>query len=287
MNAPLQDDPVLALAADNYLERLVSVIQDLRSAVIAYSGGVDSTLLLHAAKRSGIPFLAVTAFSEIMPEKELHEASQLARDLGVAHRVIHTEELSDPAFVVNSQDRCFRCKDVRLGLMKALAREEGFESLADGSNADDFSEWRPGLKALRLHGVRSPLKEAGLTKEAVRNLARRIGIPVWAKPSSPCLCTRIPFGSQITRERLGMIGDAEDFLKSLGFQDVRVRAHDDLARIEVDRKRIADICEHDVRESVARHLRNLGFVHVAIDLQGRRTGSLNPAGTQPTQLYHE
>ncbi len=256
-------------------QKLLSILHDIESAVLAFSGGVDSTFLLKALKESGIRTLAVTAYSETMPAAELESAVTLAKIVDVTHRVIMTDEMSNPDFIRNPRDRCFYCKDELFSRLAAIARAEEYRFVIDGSNKDDLADWRPGSQAAARHGVRSPLLEAGLSKDEIRALSRKMGLPTWSKPASPCLSSRFPYGIQITKDGLKRVEHAEAFLKGLGFGDLRVRSHNDMARIEVDPGELSRFFDSEMRESVVKELKKLGFKYVSIDLEGFRSGKLN------------
>ncbi len=257
------------------LEKLLSILKDMQSAVIAFSGGVDSTFLLKAAGEAGIPHLAVTAFSETMPASELKFAGEVAQLITARHTVIKTRELDDPRFTSNPRDRCYYCKDELFTRLSEIAAAEGYRFVADGSNCDDLSDWRPGRQAAVQHGVRSPLVEASLSKREIRELSKQIGLPTWEKPASPCLSSRVPYGTEITRDALRRIELSEEFLKGLGFGELRVRSHNDTARIEVSGESIGRFLGKDTRESVVKRLKELGFRYISIDLEGFRSGRLN------------
>jgi uncharacterized protein len=242
--------------------------------VVAYSGGTDSTLLLRVAHDElGEDAIAVTAVSPSTPADELQEATAMAREIRSQHLVVHSDELQDPNYTANSPDRCYHCKYLRFDGLRELAREKGFTYVADGSNLDDLGDHRPGIRASRELGVRSPLKEAGLTKADVRALSRTLGLPTWDKPSGACLASRIPYGTPITSERLKQIDDAERFVRSLGISQVRVRLHGDIARIEVEARDLRILVQN--RSDLVLELRRLGFSYVTVDLEGYRTGSMN------------
>lgn len=260
--------------AEGKLARLKTLLMGLESAVVAFSGGVDSTFLLRTAVEVlGERVLAVTAVSETYLPGELEEARAMAVLLGVPHRVIHTAELENPAFVANPPDRCYHCKKELFSHLWHLARREGYRWVLDGSNCDDLQDYRPGRRAGQELGVRSPLCEAGLGKEDIRLLSRRMGLPTWDKPALACLSSRIPYGQPLTRERLSQVAEAERYLLAAGFRQVRVRHHGDIARVEVNEDHF-DRAVALRREIVAR-LRDLGFTYVTLDLQGYRPGSLN------------
>ncbi len=261
---------------DKY-KKLRSIIIELESVVLAFSGGVDSTLLAKAIKDSGIKCLLVTAFSETMPESELRHATQMAVNINIPHLVIKTDELANPLYTANTVDRCFYCKDELYGRLRDIAESSGYKHVIDGSNADDISDWRPGMKAAKLHNVRSPLMEAGLTKNEIRDLSSQLGLPTWSKPSSPCLSSRFPYGVEITREALGIVDKAEAFLKNYGFIEVRVRYYRTLASIEVREDDFSRLLEGHFRESLVEYFKSLGFKHVALDMEGFRSGKLNDA----------
>jgi uncharacterized protein len=257
-------------------EHLKALLHEMKPAVLAYSGGVDSSLLLRAASEvMGPGLIAVTAVSETFPAGELQPAKDFARFLGVTHRILHTQELDSEAFVQNSPDRCYFCKKELFQKLRMLAGTEGISFVIEGSNTDDLNDHRPGRRAAEEHAVRSPLVDAGLSKTEVRELARGLELPVWDKPSLACLSSRIPYGTRITPAILKAVQSAEDHLRAHGFRQVRVRHHGDTARIEVDRPDFARLLSSDVAERITAALKEIGYTYVCLDLAGYRTGSMN------------
>jgi uncharacterized protein len=254
---------------------LLSSLREAQSAVLAFSGGVDSSFLLKAMKISGMKALAVTADSETVPRRELTRASSFAVETGVEQLVIRTKELSNSAYADNPPDRCFFCKDELFSRMRAIAEEKAYSYVFDGSNADDLGDYRPGRRAAELHGVRSPLAECGFSKNEIREMSRELGMHGWDRPASPCLSSRFPYGSRITAEALRRVEKAEDFLQTLGVRELRVRDCGDTARIEADEEGMRLLLAPDKRMLVTETLKSFGYVFVSIDLEGYRTGSLN------------
>ncbi len=257
-------------------DHLKALLRDMQCAVLAYSGGVDSSLLLRAAAEvMGPRLVAVTAVSETYPDSELLSAKEFARPLGVTHRILRTEELASEDFVRNAPDRCYHCKKELFEKLKRIADREGIAVVIEGSNTDDLADYRPGRKAAQEFSVRSPLVEAGLSKAEVRELARMLNLPVWNKPSLACLSSRIPYGTRITSGILRTIQVAEDHMHTLGFRQVRVRHHGETARIEIDRAEFERLLNDEVAGRITATLKSLGYTYVCLDLEGYRTGSMN------------
>lgn len=269
-------DGIAPVLGEKY-ERLKSIVGGLGGCVIGFSGGVDSTFLFRvAAEVLGERALAVTATSETYPERELREAGELALSIGGRHRVIVSEELDIPEFQDNPRDRCYYCKRELFGKLRAIADEEGLPHVLDGTNLDDRGDHRPGRRAAAEIGVRSPLEEAGFSKDDIRELSRLLDLPTWDKPAFACLSSRFPYGTAITAERVRQVGQAEEALRALGFRTLRVRYHGDVARLELGREEF-EAAAGALREETLRCVREAGFTYVAVDLQGYRTGAMNEA----------
>jgi uncharacterized protein len=258
-------------------QKLLELLREMGGCVIGFSGGVDSTFLFAvAAQVFGERALAVTATSETYPERELREAKQLAAKIGGRHRVIVSEELDIPGFADNPKDRCYLCKKELFTKLRQVAEEEGLPCVADGSNVDDRGDYRPGRRAAKELGVRSPLEEAGLCKADIRAISKAMALATWDKPSFACLSSRFPFGTKITRETLSVVGRAEEALRGLGLRTLRVRHHGDVARLELGPDEFRQVV-NGLREEVIRRVKQAGYTFVALDLQGYRTGSMNEA----------
>jgi pyridinium-3,5-biscarboxylic acid mononucleotide sulfurtransferase len=259
-------------------DALHDLLADLPGLIVAYSGGVDSAYLAYAATLAlGERALCITADSPSYPDRHRTMALTLARDFGFRHEFVRTDETSRADYRANPANRCYFCKHELYTHLRAVARERGIPAIADGSNADDRGDYRPGRQAAREFGVLSPLDEVGLTKDEIRALSRDAGLPTWDEPASACLSSRIPYFSEVTEDKLRMIERAEDVLRGLGFRVCRVRHHDTIARLEIGRDEMARVLDPDIAEAIDRELRALGYQHVTIDLRGYRLGSLNDA----------
>jgi uncharacterized protein len=246
------------------------------STLVAFSGGVDSTYLAWAASRVlGPRAFCITADSPSYPDRHRQLALRIAREFSLQHELVSTAELDRPEYRANPADRCYYCKHELYTTLSRIARERGVQVIVDGNNADDRGDYRPGRKAAREFGVRSPLDEADLFKDEIRALSRQAGLPTWDEPASACLSSRIPYYSEVTDEKLRTIERAEDILRDLGFRVCRVRHHDTLARLEIGREELPRALEPELRERIVRELKALGYQHVTVDLQGYRMGSLN------------
>jgi uncharacterized protein len=246
----------------------------MESVIVAYSGGLDSAFVLAVAHQVlGDKALGLTAVSPSLPEREREDAERIARDLGARHELVESHEIHNPSYAANPENRCFHCKSELYDITERLRGERGYRHVVNGTNLDDLGDYRPGLQAAKQAGVRSPLVEAQLHKDEVRLLARELGLPFWDKPAAACLSSRIPYGTSVTPERLHQIEQLEDALLRLGLRQVRVRHHDALARIEVDKRELERAFA--LRDEIDRAGKAAGFTFVALDLAGYKTGSLN------------
>ncbi len=261
---------------DPKLDRLNDLLRQTGGVLVAFSAGVDSTFLLKVAHVAlGERAVALTASSPTAPPGELETAKAFAANLGCRHIIVNSHELANPSFHQNPVNRCFFCKDELYRICREEADRLGISVIVDGTNLDDLRDHRPGLKAAKEWGVRHPLVEAEMTKDDIRCHSRELGLPTWDKPSSPCLSSRFPYGTEINLERLKQIGTCELFMKELRFREFRVRYHGDLARIEVAQNEFDRLFERATREAISRKFKEVGFSYVSLDLQGYRTGSLN------------
>lgn len=260
---------------NNYkYNELIKYLKSLGKVVLAFSGGVDSTFLLKAGKEAlGDNVKAVTILSPYIPKWEIAEAEELVKELGVKHEIIEAPIIESIRF--NPEDRCYLCKTAVFNMILDLAEKQGYDCVIDGTNFDDISDYRPGLKALKELEVKSPLLECKITKAEIRTFSKELGLKTWDKPPYACLLTRIPYGNELKEEDFVKIENAEKYMMSIGFRAVRVRCHEDLARVEVDRHDRSKLFNEELLDTIAQNIKDCGFKYVALDLQGYRVGSFN------------
>jgi len=257
-------------------ERLRGIFRELESVIVAYSGGVDSSYVAYVANAElGPRAVCITGQSASLPEFQRAEIDRVVEKFGFQHEVIQTEELNNPSYRANNPDRCFFCKDELYTKLESVARGRGIHTIVDGSTTDDLGDYRPGRRAAAEHAVRSPLIEVGLSKSEVRELSRRATLPTWDKPASPCLSSRIAYGTPVTIERLSKVDRGEEILREFGFREFRVRHHDQLVRLEISQAEMDRVLRKEVFKELAARFRELGFKYVTLDLEGFRSGSMN------------
>ena len=266
------------------LEQLQALFAEMEQALIAYSGGIDSTLVAKIAYDVlGDRALAVTAVSPSLLPEELEDAQVQAAEIGIAHKIVQTHEMDNPNYTANPVNRCYFCKSELHDTLKPLARELGYPYVVDGVNADDLRDYRPGIQAAKERGARSPLAEVGVTKAEVRQLSQQLGLPWWDKPAQPCLSSRFPYGEEITVSKLQRVGRCEIYLRRLGWQNLRVRSEADTARIELPPEKIKEFVLAMDLQAIVAAFQSFGFVYVTLDLEGYRSGKLNQVLT-PEQI---
>ncbi len=258
------------------LSKLRKIVGDLKSVVVAFSGGVDSSLVakicFDVLKENA---MAVTARSETYPDFEFEDAKKLAKEIGIRHMTIDTSELAIEGFADNPPNRCYFCKTELFEKLRDIAKQHGFIHVADGANLDDTKDYRPGLEASRELNVKSPLKEAGMTKEDIREVSKMLKLSTWDKPAYACMSSRFPYGQPITEEKIGMVSEAEKYLRGLGLKQFRVRHHETIARIEVLAEDIDLLTNPSIRDKLTAKFKEIGFIYVTLDLEGFRSGSMN------------
>ena len=261
-------------------ERLRELFRTLESVIVAYSGGVDSSYVAYVANAElGARAVCITGQSASLPAYQNEEIDRVVKNFGFNHEIIRTDELEHPGYSANNGDRCYFCKDELYGKLETVARTRGIEYIVDGSTIDDLDDYRPGRQAAKQHTVRSPLIEVGLNKDEVRELSRRATLPTWDKPASPCLSSRIAYGTTVTIERLQKVDRGEEILREFGFREFRVRHHDTLVRLEISPAEMDRVLDKEVIDQLAARFRELGFKYVTLDLHGFRSGSMNEALT--------
>jgi len=257
-------------------ERLRELFRELESVIVAYSGGVDSSYVAYVANEElGSRAVCITGRSASLPAYQRAEIDRVVEKFGFQHELIDTEELENPAYRANDANRCFFCKDELYSKLESVARRRGIKSIVDGSTMDDLGDFRPGRQAAAQHAVRSPLIEVGLSKSEVRELSRKATLPTWDKPASPCLSSRIAYGTTVTIERLSKVDRGEEILREFGFREFRVRHHDQLVRLEIAQAEMDRALRKDLLDDLAKRFRELGFKYVTLDLEGFRSGSMN------------